>query len=109
MSKSVRLLSAAAVVSLMASSAYAQNMGYRYNGPWESPEQNNIRSAQYDHLLQVNRGFRHYRMRKECGPINFVMSLRQDCFASFDQYEPLIPRRAQGQSVSTRSTRRWPR
>jgi len=88
MSKYLRLLGAVAVVGLMTSSAYAQNMGYRYNGPWESPEENNIRSALYDHRLEVDRGFRHYRMRKECGPIDFVMSLRQDCFASFDQYEP---------------------
>jgi hypothetical protein len=63
----------------------AQSMRYTY----ETPEQNNYLSAQYDQLLETNMGFRHYRMRKECNPIGFVQALRQDCFASFDQYEPV--------------------
>ena len=57
---------------------------------YETPEQNNILSARYDNLLETNMGFRHARMRKECNPINFVQALRQDCFASFDQYEPMV-------------------
>jgi len=28
-------------------------------------------------------------MRKECNPIDFVQALRQDCMASFDQFEPV--------------------
>ena len=87
--KYLQLLGAAAVIGLMASApAYAQ-MSFRYNGPAETPEQNNIRSAHYDWLLETSPRFRAYRMRKECNPIDFVQALRQDCFASFDQYEPL--------------------
>jgi len=86
MSKYVRLLGAAATIGLLASvPAMAQPMRYSY----ETPEQNVIKSAQYDQLLETNIGFRHYRMRKECNPIDFVQPLRQDCFASFDQYEPV--------------------
>jgi hypothetical protein len=84
--KYVRLLGAAAAVGLLASlPAMAQPMRYSY----ETPEQNNIRSAWYDHLLETNLSFRHYRMRKECNPIDFVQALQQDCVASFDQYEPV--------------------
>lgn len=86
MSKYVRLFGAAAAVGLLASlPAMAQPMRYSY----ETPEQNVARSAQYDHLLETNIAFRHYRMGKECNPIDFVQALRQDCFASFDQYEPV--------------------
>jgi hypothetical protein len=86
MSKHVRLLGVAAAIGLLASlPAMAQSMRYTY----ESPEQNNYLSARYDNLLETNMGFRHYRMRKECNPIKFVPALRQDCFASFDQYEPV--------------------
>ena len=93
MSSSLRTLGAALVVSVVAVAAYpaaAATMSYRYNGPWETPAQNNARSAYYDHLLQVNPGFRAYRVRKECNPIDFVPALRQDCVASFDQYEPVL-------------------
>ena len=55
-------------------------------GDW-SAERNNIESAQYDHLLQVSPGFRHMRMRQECGPISDPQ-LHEQCRASFDQYEP---------------------
>ena len=86
MSKYVRLLGAAATIGLLASlPAMAQPMRYSY----ETPEQNNIRSAAYDRLLETNMGFRHYRMGKECNPIDFVQGLQQDCIASFDQYEPV--------------------
>jgi hypothetical protein len=86
-----KLLGAAAVVGLLAaySPAHAQ-MAFHYNGPAETPEQNQIKAAHYDHLLQTNMGFRAYRTRKECGPINFVWGLKQDCIASFDQYEPIL-------------------
>ncbi|MBV8776552.1 MAG: hypothetical protein JO032_05680 [Alphaproteobacteria bacterium] len=88
MSKFPQLLGAAAVIGLIALPAQAQ-MHFRYNGPWETPEQNNIRSAHYDRLLETNPGFRAYRIRKECNPIDFVQNLRQDCVQSFDQYEPM--------------------
>lgn len=89
MSKHLRLLGAAAVIGLMASYPAHAQMAFHYNGPNETPEQNNIRSAHYDQLLEVNPGFRAYRMRKECNPIDFAQNLRQDCFQSFDQYEPV--------------------
>jgi hypothetical protein len=84
-----KLLGAVAVIALLASPAYAQ-MAFHYNGPVETPEQNVIRSAHYDHLLQTDAGFRAYRMHKECNPIDFVQHLRRDCFASFDQFTPMI-------------------
>jgi hypothetical protein len=85
MPQSLRVLGAAAVIGLFASlPASAQPMSYSY----ETPEQNDARSAHYDWLLETHPGFRAYHMRKECNPIDFVPALRQDCFASFDQYEP---------------------
>jgi hypothetical protein len=86
-----KLLGAAAVLGLLVAytPAHAQ-MAFRYNGPVETPEQNQIRAAHYTHLLQTDMGFRAYRKRKECGPINFVHSLREDCLASFDQFEPIL-------------------
>jgi hypothetical protein len=85
MSKTVRLLGAAAAIGLLSSlPAMAQPMYFHY----ETPEQNIARSQHYDWLLEVSPGFRAYRMRKECNPVDFVPALRQDCFASFDQYEP---------------------
>ena len=86
MPKHMRLLGAAATIGLLASlPAMAQPMSYSY----QTPEQNVALSAQYDNLLETNMGFRHHRMRKECNPIDFAQNLRQDCFASFDQYEPV--------------------
>lgn len=84
-------LGAALFVGMIAAyPAAAANMQYRFNGPYETPEQNNARSAFYDHLLQVSPGFRAYRVRKECNPIDFVQELRQDCVASFDRFEPML-------------------
>jgi hypothetical protein len=57
-------------------------------GDW-SARWNNILSARYDRLLQTNMGFRHARMRKECGPIGDPQ-LREQCLASFQQYEPVM-------------------
>jgi hypothetical protein len=92
MSKFPPLLGAAAVIGLMASFPAHAQMHFRYNGPWETPQQNNIRSAHYDRLLEVSPGFRAYRMRKECNPIDFEQNLRQDCVQSFDQFEPVAGR-----------------
>jgi hypothetical protein len=71
--------------------ADAQSMGYSFGGyPSRTDPQVNIYLSQrYDHLLQVSPGFRAYRTRKECSPIN-IPPLRRDCIASFDQYEPML-------------------
>ncbi|HEX5319973.1 MAG TPA: hypothetical protein VFW46_12500 [Stellaceae bacterium] len=84
MSKPSRLFVLAAALCALATAASAQNMSYRVR---QSPEENNILSARYDHLLQTNLAFRHYRMRKECRPINDP-ALNADCLSSFDTYEP---------------------
>jgi hypothetical protein len=86
MSKYVRVICAAALLGMFAS-ASADAAGMRYR--WQSPEENNILSARYDWLLETRPGFRAYRIRKECNPIDFVPALRADCVASFDQYEPM--------------------
>ena len=57
-------------------------------GDW-SARRNNIESAQYDRLLQTNVAFRRHRERMECGPIGDGQ-LRQQCLASFQQYEPVM-------------------
>jgi hypothetical protein len=61
------------------------------NGPQGAPDwsarRNVIQSEHYDRLLESNRGFRQARMRKECGPITDP-ELRQQCLASFAEYEP---------------------
>jgi len=80
-------LPAVAAALLLCSAAQAAPRGMSYS--WQSPEQNVARSQAYDHLLEVSWGFRHYRMHKECNPIDFVPALRTDCVASFDQYEPM--------------------
>jgi hypothetical protein len=85
----LKLLGAAAVIGLLAYSPAHAQMAFHYNGPAESPQQNQIRSAHYDRLLETSPGFRAYRQRKECNPIDFEQDLRQDCFSSFDQYEPV--------------------
>jgi hypothetical protein len=57
-------------------------------GDW-SARRNVIESAHYDRLLQTSWGFRHARMRKECGPISDPQ-LHAQCMASFDEYEPAM-------------------
>ena len=93
MSKFPLALGAAALVGLTALVPAQAQMAYRFGGRVESPEANNLRSARYDRLLQISPRFRAFRMRKECNPIDFVQNLRQDCFQSFDQYEPVAYRR----------------
>ena len=89
MLQTAKLLGAAAVIALLANYPAHAQMAFHYNGPVETPQQNVIRSAHYDMLLETSPGFRAYRMRKECGPIRFMENLRQDCFQSFDQFEPV--------------------
>ena len=61
-------------------------------GGWSAAA--NVRqSMRYDRLLETSMGFRRFRARRECGPINDPQ-LRQDCFGSFAQYEPFVGRRA---------------
>ena len=92
MFKPARILGVAAVTGLLAYGPAQAQMAFHYNGPAETPEQNVIQSAHYDWLLENSPGFRAYRERKECGPIRFEEGLRQDCFQSFDQYEPVAVR-----------------
>ena len=70
-------------------------------GDW-SARRNVIESRHYDRLLQVSPGFRHARMRRECGPITDPQ-LRSSCLASFDQYEPMV-----GSSMAPRRLRTAP-
>ena len=70
-------------------------------GDW-SARRNVIESRHYDRLLQISPGFRHARMRRECGPIN-DRQLRSDCLASFNQYEPMV-----GSTVAPRRYRTLP-
>lgn len=84
MSTGSRLIVLAGCLSALATTASAQNMSYRI---MQTPEENNILSQRYDNRLQTNIAFRHYRMRKECRPIN-DSALNADCLASFDTYEP---------------------
>jgi hypothetical protein len=70
-------------------------------GDW-SARRNVIESRHYDRLLQVSPGFRHARMRRECGPISDPQ-LRSSCLSSFDQYEPMV-----GSSVAPRRYRTAP-
>ena len=92
MGKYSRIVLAAVMVMAFTGSADAQYMSYRVagHGYRESPEVNNYLSARYDHLLQVSPRFRRHHMWKECHTIN-LQPLHQDCIASFDQYEPVLP------------------
>jgi hypothetical protein len=93
MSRPLQVLGTAVVVGLLASfAAQAQPFSYGYNGPAETPAQNVQQSARYDRLLETNPRFRTYRMRRECSPISFIPGLRQDCFATFERYEPMMRR-----------------
>jgi len=72
MSRFSKMIIAALLVFAFAQSANAQ-VSYSY-GPgysWRlSPQGNIYLSRVYDRLLQTNWGFRAYRTRKECRPIN---------------------------------------
>jgi len=87
------MAAAAAVLALSSfqtTEADAQGMRYsvsRYYAPRQNPARNNYLSARYDHLLQTNRGFRNYRMWKECHTISWP-GLHGHCLSTFDEYEP---------------------
>ena len=86
------LLTAAALFMLpcLREAANAQGMSYSLPAPSrEDPAVNVYLSARYDWLLRTNLRFRHYRMWKECHTVNWP-GLREDCIASFDQYEPIV-------------------
>jgi hypothetical protein len=93
MSRLSKLMIAACLVCGFAATANAQGISYSYGGfPPGSrldPAVNVYLSRVYDYRLQTDWGFRRYRTRKECRPIT-IPELRQDCVASFDQYEPFI-------------------
>jgi hypothetical protein len=76
-----------------ASSSWAGGNQMVTNGPqgtepenW-SAHQNVMQSHHYTRMLESNAGFRHARMRKECGPITDPQ-LHANCIASFSQYSP---------------------
>ena len=86
-------LAAGCALALAMPAAQAQTQVLT-NGPEVTPgdysssaARNNAESAHYDRLLEVSPGFRQARMRKECGPISDPQ-LRENCYASFAQYEP---------------------
>src|SRR4051794_33983155 len=66
---------------------------------------NNAESAHYDRLVESSPGFRQSRMRQECGPITDAQ-LRQNCMASFAEYEPQSGSR--GRTMANSNTR-WNR
>ena len=81
-----------AVSSIQATDADAQGMRYSVSRPMrQNPELNNLWSARYDYLLQTNRGFRNYRMWKECHTITWP-GLHDHCLSTFDEYEPWLGR-----------------
>ena len=89
------LAAAVAALTILGSAlqtADARAISYRFvhRSHWrENPQVNVYLSARYDRLLQISPRFRHYRMWKECHSITWP-GLRDDCIASFDQYEPAM-------------------
>lgn len=92
MRKATIVISALIIAGSLIQPVAAKSIGYRFAAyrDHESPEMNNYLSARYDHLLQVSPHFRAYRMWKECHTID-IPPLHDDCIASFDQYEPVLP------------------
>jgi hypothetical protein len=61
------------------------NAWVQRNGEWVwSPRLNVIHSEHYSRLVATSPGFRHARMRTECGPITDP-GLHQQCLDSFSQ------------------------
>src|SRR3954464_6942000 len=93
-------LAAGCVIALAIPTAQAQ-----VRSSWGgNPALNNAESAQYDRLLETSPGFRQSRMGRECGPIADPQ-LRQNCLASFAQYEPATGSRGRTMASRTRSNR----
>src|SRR4030088_607072 len=70
-------------------------------GDW-SARRNVIESRHYDRLLPTNTGFRHARMRRECGAVT-DQQLSYGSLASSNQYEPMV-----GSSMAPRRYRAAP-
>ena len=76
-------LAAGCIIALSIPAAQAQS----YDRSGGNPALNNAESARYDRMVETSPGFRQARMRRECGPITDPQ-LRENCLASFAQYEP---------------------
>ena len=92
-------LAAGCMIALAVPAAQAQS----YDRSGGNPALNNAESAKYDRMVQTSPGFRQARMRKECGPITDPQ-LRQDCIASFAQYEPSTGSRGRTMARGTTAT-----
>ena len=92
-------LAAGCMIALAVPAAQAQS----YDRSGGNPALNNAESAKYDRMVQTSPGFRQARMRKECGPITDPQ-LRQDCMASFAQYEPSTGSRGRTMARGTTAT-----
>jgi hypothetical protein len=93
------------------SAAGASDTDVVTNGPQGSPppdwsaRRNVIQSEHYDRMLETSRGFRHARMRRECGPVTDPQ-LHQQCLDSFAEYEPIgASTTASGSSMPSRHYR----
>src|SRR3954447_24824581 len=93
-------LAAGCVIALAIPAAQAQS----YDRSGGNPALNNAESARYDRMLEISPGFRLARMRRECGPITDPQ-LRENCFASFAQYEPSTGSRGRTMARGTPSRR----
>ena len=92
-------LAAGCMIALAVPAAQAQS----YDRSGGNPALNDAESAKYDRMVQTSPGFRQARMRKECGPITDPQ-LRQDCIASFAQYEPSTGSRGRTMARGTTAT-----
>ena len=92
-------LVAGCAIALAVPAAQAQS----YNRSGGNPALNNAESARYDRMLEISPGFRQARMRRECGPITDPQ-LRENCFASFAQYEPSTGSRGRTMARGTPSS-----
>ena len=92
-------LAAGCMIALAVPAAQSQS----YDRSGGNPALNNAESAKYDRMVQTSPGFRQARMRKECGPITDPQ-LRQECMASFAQYEPSTGSRSRTMARGTTSS-----
>jgi len=92
-------LAAGCMIALAVPAAQAQS----YDRSGGNPALNNAESAKSERMVQTSPAFRQARMRKECGPITDPQ-LRQDCIASFAQYEPSTGSRGRTMARGTTAT-----